>query len=186
MNWELAELYSCNNEPQREWAGRAWGTLLAVLKEAKVKGRIHSVIDFGCGTGEITAQLRQWISELNDALDLDADNSSPEQIVGMDVSPEMVGYCRSHHLDNAQSSSKESKTLHFEVADAGDAETMKSDWNSGYDILVSFTAMHWVPDQNQVLQNINFVLKKDGFALLLIPVKAPKAFIDGKMAKKCP
>ena len=98
----------------------------------------------------------------------------------MDVSPEMIDYCRSHHLDKARTSSNDPINLCFEVADAGDGKAMKSDWNSSFDLLTSFTAMHWVPDQMTVLQNIDFVLRKNGLALLLIPVKAPKAFIDSK------
>ena len=97
----------------------------------------------------------------------------------MDVSPEMIEFCRSRHLENTASGSNDRMSLRFEVADAGDSSTMKSDWRSGFDLLTSFTALHWVPDQIKVLNNINFVLREGGLALLLIPVKAPKAFIEG-------
>merc|ERR1739838_452746 len=55
---------------------------------------------------------------------------------------------------------------------------MKPEWGAAFDLLTSFTALHWVPDQTEVLRNIHFCLKSSGFALLLIPVKAPHAFMQ--------
>ena len=95
----------------------------------------------------------------------------------MDISPEMIEFCRSRHL--TVGSDDVSQQLSFVVADAGNPETMKPEWQSRFDLLTSFTAMHWVPDQISVLKNIDTVLGGDSLALLLIPVKAPKAFIGG-------
>ena len=94
-------------------------------------------------------------------------------VVGMDVAPEMIAFCRDRHLPGNQD-------LQFEVADAGDPSTMKAHWEAQFDLLVSFTAMHWVPDQRKVLQCVKFCLKSDGVALLLLPMKAPTAFITSR------
>lgn len=64
MNWEFAELYSRNNEPQRVWAERTWSIFREKIKVLKTTLYIRSVIDFGCGTGEITEHLGRWVADL--------------------------------------------------------------------------------------------------------------------------
>ena len=49
-----------------------------------------------------------------------------------------------------------------------------------FDLLTSFSAMHWVEDQKAALQNMSFCLKIGGIALMTMVVKPDKAFFDGK------
>ena len=103
----------------------------------------------------------------------------------MDISPEMVSYSQTHRRfeerDDANPSLVSVETeMRFEMADAGDPSSMLPEWESKFDLLTSFTALHWVPDQKKVLHNIRYCLKSGGFVLLLIPVKAPRAFLDSK------
>ena len=69
MNSEYPELYSRNNDPQRVWAERVWKAFITKLKGSNAEERIRAVIDFGCGTGEITACLGEWIHVMNEGFD---------------------------------------------------------------------------------------------------------------------
>ena len=95
----------------------------------------------------------------------------------MDISSEMIEFCRGQYLKGKQ---RKDVDLSFEVADAGDPASMSPAWHSSFDLLVSFTAMHWVPDQRKVLRNMNYCLNADGMALVLMPMKAPPAFLSSK------
>ena len=117
----------------------------------------------------------------------------------MDISPEMIEYCRARYLcsngdrsngdhsngdrsngDHSANEKISSATKYdFEVADAGDPASMKASWSCQFDLLVSFLTMHWVSDQRKVLQNIGFCLKPGGLALILMGYKH-KAFIGSE------
>ena len=169
MNSQYPELYARNNGAQREWASRTWGVFSEeVFKKTALN--IESVMDFGCGTGDITTQLSKWVSESSES------SASPKMIVGMDVSAEMIEYCDKHYEQKDELGTE----FAFSVADAGDPSSMNASWRSNFDLLISFTAMHWVPDQRKVLQSVEFCLKPGGLALLLLPMKAPPAFLSGK------
>ena len=60
MNSENPELYVLNNGAQREWAQRTWN-LFSSETFSVVSKSVRAVIDFGCGTGDITTQLPSWI-----------------------------------------------------------------------------------------------------------------------------
>ena len=64
MNNEEAELYSQNNGAQRKHAEKTWRTLTEIVPTNDAEQFQH-IIDFGCGTGEVTAQLPTWVSRLN-------------------------------------------------------------------------------------------------------------------------
>ena len=98
----------------------------------------------------------------------------------MDISSEMIEYCRGQHVKGKEEGNV---NLSFELADAGDPASMKPAWHSSFDLLVSFTAMHWVPDQRKVLRNMNYCLNADGMALVLMPMKAPPAFLSSKFVE---
>ena len=91
MNAEYPELYSLNNWAQREWAERVLNVFSSTLgqasiaaptigelgddeavaaaaaAEAETESRFNSVIDFGCGTGEITVQMMNRIWSIDNA-----------------------------------------------------------------------------------------------------------------------
>ena len=99
--------------------------------------------------------------------------SVPRRIVGIDVSPDMIDYCGQQYsvgkdTDKSATDANESEEtiFSFEVADAGDPQTMKEAWRSKFDFLVSFLAMHWISDQRKILECIHFCLREGGIALL--------------------
>ena len=109
----------------------------------------------------------------------------PQLVIGMDKSDEMIRYCRDHYSQEKElkGSAKNSTLIDFVEADAGDPATMKPSWEHRFDLLVSFLALHWVPDQRKALQNIGFCLQSGGFAVILMAYKQ-KAFNGSKFIRQ--
>ena len=72
-----------------------------------------------------------------------------------------------------------SAAFEFHVGDAADVTTMKPEWNSAFDLLVSFLAIHWVQDQREALRSIKSCLKEDGVALIFLALSAP-IYVESK------
>jgi trans-aconitate 2-methyltransferase len=99
------------------------------------------VLDVGCGDGRITAEI--------------AGRLPRGSVVGVDPSVEMVAYARSHW------GTPRNPNLQFEVADARHLP-----FNSEFDLVVSFNALHWIPEQEEALISIRSALKPGGIAQL--------------------
>ena len=64
MNSEFPELYSRNNALQRSWADSVCKWFASISSSIIPKTlTFNAVMDFGCGTGEITAGLADRISQ---------------------------------------------------------------------------------------------------------------------------
>ena len=96
----------------------------------------------------------------------------------MDISAAMTKHCTDHHL--AKSQEPEETEITFEVADAGDPSSMLASWDSHYDLLTTFTAMHWIHDQKAALNSMRYCLKDHGLAVMHIVIQPCKEFMDGK------
>lgn len=100
------------------------------------------VLDVGCGNGKITAEIAARMPQ--------------GSVVGVDASADMVHFAGSHFG---------SSTLRFQVADARSLP-----FREEFDLVVSFNALHWVPDQDHALLSIWQALKSPGSAQLrLVP-----------------
>ena len=99
------------------------------------------VLDVGCGQGKITAQIAARLPR--------------GRVVGIDPSHAMIDYATAHFGPAANGN------LRFEVADARALA-----FNDAFDLVVSFNALHWIPEQDQALQSIRRALTADGRALL--------------------
>ena len=95
------------------------------------------ILDVGCGDGKITAQI--------------ASRASKGSVVGVDPSRDMISFARSHFgpatLPN----------LRFEVADA-----RRLPFKNEFDLVVSFNALHWIPEQQTALSSIRSALVSGG------------------------
>ena len=99
------------------------------------------VLDVGCGDGKVTAEIAGLVPR--------------GSVLGIDPSHNMIDFaCR--HFDTA-----ERPNLRFEVADA-----RRLTYRSEFDLVVSFNALHWVPEQEDALRCIRAALKPGGRALL--------------------
>ena len=88
-----------------------------------------------------------------------------EKMVGMDICPKMIKFCRFHHHNS------EDFQMEFEVADAFTPSTMLPSWKSNFDLLTTFHTMHWITDQRKALESCHFCLKDDGIALIQVTLK---------------
>ena len=106
------------------------------------------VLDIGCGQGKVTAEIAARVPR--------------GRVVGVDPSRDMIDFATAHF---------DAANLRFEV---GDARALT--FNAEFDCVVSFNALHWVPDQDAALQSIRRALSPNGRALLrLVPMGERKS-----------
>jgi trans-aconitate 2-methyltransferase len=111
-----------------------------VLALLNLKGS-ERVLDVGCGNGRVTAEIA---SRLPDGT-----------VLGVDSSAEMISAAR------RQFGPETRPNLRFEKADA-----RQLPFREEFDLVVSFNALHWVPEQEQALRSIHAALNSRGSAQL--------------------
>jgi trans-aconitate 2-methyltransferase len=135
-----------------EWSASGYNrisTLQQMLAEKEIR-RLdlaggERILDIGCGDGKVTAELAALVPR--------------GSVLGVDPSHNMIDFA-SRHFGPA-----ERANLRFEVADA-----RRLPYRSEFDLVVSFNALHWVPEQEEALHCIRDALKPGGRALLrLVP-----------------
>src|SRR5262249_30142203 len=103
------------------------------------------ILDIGCGDGKITAEIAARVPR--------------GSALGVDPSQNMIAFASSRFGPPAQAN------LRFEEADA-----RRLPYRDEFDLVVSFNALHWVPEQDAALGSIRAALKPGGRALLrLVP-----------------
>lgn len=98
------------------------------------------VLDVGCGVGNITAKIAERLPH--------------GTIVGVDPSWDMISFATNLYARSAYSN------LRFEVADA-----RYLPFENEFDLVVSFNALHWVPEQEVALRSIRAALRPRGKTL---------------------
>ena len=98
----------------------------------------EQALDVGCGDGTITAEIAARVPRGG--------------VLGVDPSHDMIAYASSHYGG---------ANVRFE---AGDARRLP--YRNEFDLVVSFNALHWVPEQDAALASIGAALKPGGRALL--------------------
>jgi len=111
------------------------------------------ILDIGCGDGEITAEIAARVPH--------------GSVLGVDPSRDMIAFASSHFGRPAQTN------LRFEVADA-----RRLDYRDEFDLVVSFNALHWVPEQGAALASIHAALKPDGRAVLRLVPEGPRKCLE--------
>jgi trans-aconitate 2-methyltransferase len=99
------------------------------------------VLDVGCGDGKITAEIAARVPR--------------GSVLGVDPSQNMIAFATRHFGPEAR------PNLRFEVADV-----RRLTYRKEFDRVVSFNALHWVPEQDAALQSIRTALVDAGQALL--------------------
>lgn len=99
----------------------------------------ESILDIGCGNGAVTAALKTKVPHGN--------------IVGLDLAPEMLSFAKKNF---------HSKNLNYVLGDA-----KKLSFSDEFDLITSFSALHWIDDQVTVLKGIELALKPQGQAILM-------------------
>lgn len=110
------------------------------------------ILDVGCGNGKTTAEIAARVPQ--------------GSVMGVDASAEMIAF--------AAAQSATHPNLQFAVADARHLPY----WNE-FDLVVSFNALHWIPQQDLPLRSIRTALKQTGSAQLrLVPKGERKSLED--------
>jgi trans-aconitate 2-methyltransferase len=140
-----------------EWdaAGYAKRSALQEAMAQEVLALLHfegheRVLDVGCGDGRITAGI--------------AERMPQGYVIGVDASSDMIAFAREHGVPSHPN-------LQFEVCDARNLP-----FRGEFDLVVSFNALHWLPEQALALRGIHAALKPAGRAQLrLVPTGARKS-----------
>jgi trans-aconitate 2-methyltransferase len=122
----------------------------AMANEVLAQLTLHGdeqVLDLGCGDGKISARIAAWLPY--------------GAVLGVDASADMVSYAQSRF------STEQWPNLRFEVADA-----RSLGFDARFDLVVSFNALHWVPQQAEALRGIRRALKPHGLARLRLVTRA--------------
>jgi trans-aconitate 2-methyltransferase len=126
-----------------------------VLELLRVTGN-ERVLDIGSGDGRLTAQI--------------ADRLPQGWVLGVDASPDMVTFATSTFGGGAVPARA---NLSFEVANA-----RALPYVNAFDLVVSFNALHWVPDQAKALRGIAVALRRSGRAVLRLVVKGERTSLE--------
>jgi trans-aconitate 2-methyltransferase len=140
------------NAPEYDRLSALQDTMAAdVLSVLTLKGN-ERILDIGCGNGKTTAAIAERIPQ--------------GSVLGADASAEMVAFA-SEHWTAAH------PNLQFAVADARHLP-----FQHEFDLVVSFNALHWIPDQALPLQGIHRALKSEGKAQLRMVAKGKRTCIE--------
>jgi trans-aconitate methyltransferase len=111
------------------------------------------ILDVGCGDGKITAEIAARVPR--------------GSVLGVDPSRDMVEYASSRYGPPAHAN------LKFEVNDARSLT-----FRDEFDLVVSFNALHWVPEQEAALGSIRSALKPGGRVLLRMVPNGPRECLE--------
>lgn len=117
-----------------------------VLSQLVLRGD-EQLLDLGCGDGRLSARIAQRLPQ--------------GRVLGVDASADMIHYAAQRFP------AAEWPNLRFEVADA-----RQLDYSARFDRLVSFNALHWVPQQELALRGVRRALKPDGRAHLRLVMRS--------------
>jgi trans-aconitate 2-methyltransferase len=123
------------------------------LRLLTLKGS-ERILDVGCGDGKISAAIAERVPK--------------GSVLGVDPSHNMIAFASGHFATAAHAN------LRFEVANA-----QRLPYRDEFDLIVSYNALHWVPEQDAALGSIRAALVPGGHALLrFVPQGRRKSLED--------
>ncbi len=114
---------------------------LASLEAEGFFDGVESILDVGCGDGQVTARIAKQYPRI--------------KVVGCDISKAMLAFASKTYP------SSDYPNLSFVEKDA-----CNLGYDEQFDRVVSFSSLHWIKDQKQALQSIYHSLKPRGKALI--------------------
>jgi trans-aconitate 2-methyltransferase len=142
-----------------EWNAQEYDRLSALqatmaeeaLSLLKLNGS-ERILDIGCGNGKTTAAIAARVPT--------------GSVTGVDASADMIAFAKEHWTPAHPN-------LQFAVADA-----RRLPFHREFDRIVSFNALHWIPNQALPLQAIHAAIKSDGIAQLRLVPKGDRKSIE--------
>jgi trans-aconitate 2-methyltransferase len=122
------------------------------LKLLQLKGQ-ERVLDVGCGDGKITAEIAARLPQ--------------GAVLGVDPSLEMIHYAQNKWGTN------DGSNVRFEVGDA-----RRLPFHDEFDLVVSFNALHWIPEQEEALASIRMAMKSRAKAQLRFVPNGPRKSLE--------
>ncbi|MBN9693530.1 MAG: methyltransferase domain-containing protein [Verrucomicrobia bacterium] len=122
-----------------------------VLSSLPLSGT-EQLLDVGCGEGKITAAVAARLPS--------------GSVVGVDASRKMIDFASTHFAASHPN-------LSFAVADA-----RRLEFEEAFDGLISFNALHWVQEQDDVLRGLHRALKPRGTARLRFVPAGPRTSLE--------
>jgi len=154
----LANLWNGENYRQNSLAQEIWAK--PIIEQLHLKGS-ERILDIGCGDGKITKKLAALVPQ--------------GEVVGLDQSESM--------LDAAKKLIDEtvSGRLSFVLGDATSFTLGRT-----FDVITSFTALHWVHDHASVIRNAAQHLDVGGRIYFMLPLHSENCaqFVETKRAIK--
>ncbi len=125
---------------------------------AEAMGLLHltgaeRVLDIGCGNGKVTARIAAAVPQ--------------GSVIGVDASQDMIDFASRQYGPSAYSN------LRFERADARSLP-----FHEEFNLVVSFNALHWIPDQDVALRSIRTTMKPNGRAQLRMVPAGPRKSLE--------
>lgn len=143
-----------------EWDAAAYARIssLQAAMAAEVLAQLtfdghEQVLDVGCGQGRITAQIAARVPR--------------GSVTGVDPSRDMIAFATGHFGGDTH------PNLRFDV---GDARTLP--YADTFDRVVSFNALHWVPEQDAALRSIRRAMKAAARAQLRLVVDGERTSVE--------
>lgn len=144
----LIALLPCLLYAKQRWSGDYYNensdpqyqAALSVLKNTKL-GNYKSILDIGCGSGKITKEIMRMFPHAT--------------IEAIDASEDMVQAARKKYR-------KLSKRVSFNVEDAQNLS-----YKDTFDLVVSFSCIHWIKDKKALFEGIAQALKPNGTVLIV-------------------
>lgn len=125
------------------------------LKRFEFRGD-RSILDVGCGDGRITAAIAKFFPDA--------------RVIGTDFSDSMIAKA------NANKDKDGPKNLSYEIKNA-----MELDYKQEFDLVISFSCLHWVPDHLATLKGIEKALMPGGRAFLYFALDHGRNRFDRSM-----
>ncbi|CAH1255659.1 Hypp1585 [Branchiostoma lanceolatum] len=110
-----------------------------------------TVLDAGCGTGEICKYISQ--------------QPGVASVAGFDVSPDFISFASQHNS---------SPNILYDVADISDVSTLSPTWQGAFSKVVSFFVLHWVQDKVSALKALHHCLKPSGEIVMIFATDKDK------------
>ncbi|XP_074649141.1 juvenile hormone acid O-methyltransferase-like [Tubulanus polymorphus] len=142
-------VYSCYNHGPQKWATETLNMFEPLHPNPM------SVLDIGCGTGEVTHFL---LDKFRDA-----------EVLALDKNKAMVDFAKENNSH---------PRIEYITADIQRKTDFSPEMKNGYDLAFSFLCLQWVDDQRSTLENIFNLLKDQGECLFALGTKPSQAFLS--------